>query len=233
MCYTAVGLFRCDINDTKITNKEGLIMKWFEDIFTKSKLMIISGILGIVGYFALAFISIINPAPLTAQYFILAVLPTLLLICYAKGQTSCQKALIGAILGIMMYAYWGIMAGFIEKEKNSIGYLELFMTIFLTIMFVNHLLLQIDHKGDTKIIKASQIILVVAIVLQLAETLAQIINKQEYYMTLNSLSLLCTVTMITCVESRVQKYKARRSAAMKAGTWTEEERQKSKKIFKF
>ena len=125
------------------------------------------------------------------------------------------------------------MAGFIEAEKNSIGYLELFMTIFLTIMFINHLLLQIDHKGDTKIIKVSQIMLVIAIVVQIAETLVQIINNQQYFMVLNSFSLLATVTMITCVESRIQKYKARRSAAMEAGTWTEEERQKSKKIFKF
>ncbi len=208
-------------------------MKWFEDIFTKSKVMVISGIISVAGYFALACISVITSAHLTEQYLILAALSALLLICYKKGETSCQKALIGATLGVLMYAYWGIMAGFIEAEKNSIGYLELFMTIFLTIMFINHLLLQIDHKGDTKIIKVSQIMLVIAIVLQLAETLAQIINNQMYFNILNSFSLLGTVTMITCVESRVQKYKARRSAAMKVGTWTEEERQKGKKIFKF
>ena len=208
-------------------------MKWFENIFTKSKLMIICGILSVAGYFALACISVITSAHLTEQYLILAVLSALLLICYKKGETSCQKALIGSILGVLMYAYWGIMAGFIEAEKNSIGYLELFMTIFLTILFINHLLLQIDHKGDAKIIKANQIMLIIAIALQIAETLAQIINNQMYFMVLNSFSLLATVTMITCVESRVQKYKARRSAAMKAGTWTEEERQKSKKIFKF
>ena len=208
-------------------------MKWFENIFTKSKLMIICGILSVAGYFALACISVINSAHLTEQYLILAVLSALLMICYKKGETSCQKALIGSILGVLMYAYWGIMAGFIEAEKNSIGYLELFMTIFLTIMFINHLLLQIDHKGDTKVIKVSQIMLVIAIVVQIAETLAQIINHQMYFMVLNSFSLLATVAMITCVESRIQKYKARRSAAMKDGTWTEEERQKSKKIFKF
>lgn len=208
-------------------------MKWFENIFTKSKLMIICGILSVAGYFALACISVITSAHLTEQYLILAVLSALLMICYKKGETSCQKALIGSILGVLMYAYWGIMAGFIEAEKNSIGYLELFMTIFLTIMFINHLLLQIDHKGDTKVIKVSQIMLVIAIVVQIAEMLAQIINHQMYFMVLNSFSLLATVAMITCVESRVQKYKARRSAAMKDGTWTEEERQKSKKIFKF
>ena len=208
-------------------------MKWFENIFTKSKLMIICGILSVAGYFALACISVINSAHLTEQYLILAVLSGLLLICYKKGETSCQKALIGSILGVLMYAYWGIMAGFIEAEKNSIGYLELFMTIFLTILFINHLLLQIDHKGDAKIIKANQIMLIIAIALQIAETLAQIINHQMYFMVLNSFSLLATVAMITCVESRIQKYKARRSAAMKDGTWTEEERQKSKKIFKF
>ena len=207
-------------------------MKWFEDIFTKSKLLIISGFLSVAGYFALACISIITSAHLTEQYLILAVLSALLLICYKKGETSCQKALVGAALGVLMYAYWGIMAGFIGAEKNSIGYLELFMTIFLTIMFINHLLLQIDHKGDTKIINVSRIMLVIAIVLQIAETLAQIINNQEYYMVLNSFGLLSAVTMVTCIESRIQKYKARRSAAMNAGTWTEEERQKSKKIFK-
>ena len=183
-------------------------------------------------YFALACISVITSAHLTVQYLILAALSALLIVCYKKGETSCQKALIGAVLGVLMYAYWGIMAGFIGAEKNSIGYLELFMTVFLTIMFINHLLLQIDHKGDVKIINVSRIMLVVAIVLQLAETLAQIINNQEYYMVLNSFGLLSTVAMVTCIESRIQKYKARRSAAMNAGTWTEEERQKSKKIFK-
>ena len=208
-------------------------MKWFEDIFTKTKLMVVSGFLSVVGYFALACISIITSAHLTEQYLILAALSALLLICYKKGETSCQKALIGAILGVLMYAYWGIMAGFLEAEKNSIGYLELFMTIFLTILFINHLLLQIDHKGDAKVIYVNRIMLIIAIVVQFAETLAQIINHQMYYMVLNSLSLLSAVTMITCIESRVQKYKAKRSAAMKAGTWTEEERQKSKKIFKF
>ena len=207
-------------------------MKRFEDIFTKSKLLVISGVVSAASYFALACISVINSAHLTEQYLILAALSALLMICYKKGETSCQKALVGAVLGVLMYAYWGIMAGFIGAEKNSIGYLELCMTIFLTIMFINHLLLQTDHKGDTKIINVSRIMLVIAIVLQIAETLAQIINNQEYYMVLNSFGLLSTVTMVTCIESRIQKYKARRSAAMNAGTWTEEERQKSKKIFK-
>lgn len=207
-------------------------MKRFEDIFTKSKLLVISGVVSAASYFALACISVITSAHLTEQYLILAALSALLMICYKKGETSCQKALVGAVLGVLMYAYWGIMAGFIGAEKNSIGYLELCMTIFLTIMFINHLLLQTDHKGDTKIINVSRIMLVIAIVLQIAETLAQIINNQEYYMVLNSFGLLSTVTMVTCIESRIQKYKARRSAAMNAGTWTEEERQKSKKIFK-
>lgn len=208
-------------------------MKWFEDIFTKSKLLIITGVLSVAGYFALACISIATSAHLTEQYLILAALSALLMIYYKKGETSCQKALVGAILGILMYAYWGIMAGFIGAEKNTIGYLELFATIFLTIIFINHLLLQADHKGDAKIIYVSQIMLVIAIVLQVAETVAQIFSNQMYYMILNSFSLLSTVAMITCIESRIQKYKVRRSAAIKAGTWTEEERQKSKKIFKF
>ena len=38
---------------------------------------------------------------------------------------------------------------------------------------------------------------------------------------------------LTCIESRIQKYKLRRSEGMANGTWTEEERLKCKKIFKF
>lgn len=208
-------------------------MKWFEKIFMNSKVMIISGILSIVGYFALACISVITSAHLTEQYLILATLSALLMICYTKGETSCQKALTGAIMGVLTYAYWSIMAGFIEAEKNAIGYLELFMTILLTIMFINHLLLQIDHKGNAKIINASRIMLVIAIALQIAETLTQIIYNQAYYMILNSFSLLSVVTMITCIESRVHKYKTIRSAAMENGTWSEEERKKAKQVFKF
>ena len=67
-------------------------MKRFEDIFTKSKLLVISGVVSAASYFALACISVITSAHLTEQYLILAALSTLLMICYKKGETSCQKA---------------------------------------------------------------------------------------------------------------------------------------------
>lgn len=209
-------------------------MKWFEDIFTKSKLMIISGILGVIGYLFLTVTSIINSAPLVSNYLIITVLLALLLICYKKGETSCQKALSGAVLGIFTYAYWVILSGTYGNYAGDIvTYLEIFMTLFITVIFINHLLLQIDHKGSKKVIVVSRVILVIAIICQIAEFFAQIFTGGFYYDIINSFSLLCAVTMITCMESRIQKYKARRSAAMDAGTWTEEERQKSKKIFKF
>ncbi len=208
-------------------------MKWFEDIFTKSKLMIISGIISVIVNLALVVISAINHAPLIAQYLIFAFLPALILLCYKKGETSAQKALIGAVLGIVMYANWTMLSGTYELGSSGIVTLGAFLTVFYTILFINHILLQIDHKGDKQIILASQIMLIVAIIWQFAEMIAQLFNGGQYYNILSSIGFLSLVTMITCVEARIQKYKARRSAAMASGTWTEEERQKSKKIFKF
>ncbi len=162
-------------------------MKWFEDIFTKSKLMIVSGVISVIVNLALLVISVINHAPLVAQYMIFASLPALILLCYLKGETSAQKALIGAVLGITMYANWTILSGIYGLGSSGIVTLGTFLTVFYTILFINHILLQVDHKGDKQNILAGQIM----------------------------------------------KYKASRSAAMASGTWTEEERQKSKKIFKY
>ena len=208
-------------------------MKWFEDIFTKSRLMIVSGVISVIVNLALAVISAINYPPLIAQYLIFAILPALILLCYKKGETSAQKALIGAVLGILMYANWTMLSGIYGLGSSGIVTLGTFLTIFYTILFINHILLQIDHKGDKQIVSASQIMLVVAIIWQFIEMIAQIFDGGQYYNVLSSIGILSLVTMITCVESRIQKYKARRSAAMASGTWTEEERQKSKKIFKF
>lgn len=208
-------------------------MKWFEDIFTKSKLMIISGVISVVVNLGLAVVNAISYPPLVAQYLIFAALPALILICYKKGETSAQKALIGAVLGIAMYANWTMLSGIYGLGSAGIVILGAFLTIFYTILFINHILLQIDHKGDNKVIRASQIMLIIAILWQLAELIAQFFSGGQYYNVLSSIGFLSLVTMITCVESRIQKYKARRSAAMAAGTWTEEERQKCKKIFKF
>ena len=208
-------------------------MKWFEDIFAKSKLMIISGVISVIVNLALAVIGAINYPPLIAQYLIFAFLPALILLCYKKGETSAQKALIGAVLGILMYANWTMLSGIYGLGSTGIVTLGTFLTIFYTILFINHILLQIDHKGDKQIILASQIMLIVAVIWQFMEMIAQFFNGGQYYNVLTSIGILSLVTMITCVESRIQKYKARRSAAMASGTWTEEERQKSKKIFKF
>ena len=195
--------------------------------------MIISGVISVAVNLALAVIGAINYPPLIAQYLIFAILPALILLCYKKGETSAQKALIGAVLGILMYANWTMLSGIYGLGSAGIVTLGTFLTIFYTILFINHILLQIDHKGDKQIVSASQIMLVVAIIWQFIEMIAQIFDGGQYYNVLSSIGILSLVTMITCVESRIQKYKARRSAAMASGTWTEEERQKSKKIFKF
>lgn len=130
------------------------------------------------------------------------------------------------------WATWVILSGIYGKGSGSVQFLEIFMTVFLTLIFINHILLQIDHKGESKVILISQLVLIVAIIWQFAELIAQVLSGGQYYDIINSFSLLSAVTMITCMESRIQKYKARRTEGLREGKWTEEERLKCK-IFKF
>ncbi|MBP5772579.1 MAG: hypothetical protein J6W35_00675 [Eubacterium sp.] len=209
-------------------------MKWFEDIFTKSKLMIVSGILGIVCFVFLAFNALYPFFEGFVNYAIVAALTIALMVCYKKGETSAQKALAGAVLAAITFWYWQISAGIFGRGSFIIDVLEFVLTVTMTVILINHIILQIDHKGDTIVIYINQVVLIVAILVQLAEFILQIISKDNmYYDKIHSLGVLAIVTMITCMESKIQKYKARRFKAMSAGTWTEEERKKSKKIFKF
>ncbi|MBP5155939.1 MAG: hypothetical protein J6252_05090, partial [Clostridia bacterium] len=116
----------------------------------------------------------------------------------------------------------------------AIDILEQVLTVALTVILIHHIILQTDHKGDMVLMYVNQIVLIIAILVQTAEFVLQIISSTNmYYDKIHSFGVLAVVTMITCMESRIQKYKGRRYSAINAGTWTPEERMKCKKIFKF
>ncbi len=210
-------------------------MKWFEDIFTKSKLMIISGIMALfcwTAYFIDA--AFIHPFGTYYEYFLLAVLLLMLLIFYKKGETSAQKALSASILALSLAFYWFQVCGLVWPYDGTVSsVLEMVMTGVTAILFINHILLQTDHKGDLKIILFNEIMLVAVVIIQIAQLIAKIYCGGSFYDIFNSFSFLFTYLFIVCMEARIQKYKARRFVATLEGRWTEEERQKSKKIFKF
>ena len=210
-------------------------MKWFENIFTKSKLMIVSGLLGILSFVFLAVNALFPFFVGFVNYVIVAGFTIALMICYKKGETSAQKALAGAVLAAIVFWYWQISVGLFGKGTSlPIDILEQVLTVALTVILINHVILQTDHKGDLALMYVNQIVLIIAILVQTAEFVLQIIsNTNMYYDKIHSFGVLAVVTMITCMESRIQKYKARRYYAMNAGTWTPEERMKCKKIFKF
>ena len=210
-------------------------MKWFENIFTKSKLMIVSGILGILCFVFLAVNALFPFFVGFVNYVIVAALTIALMVCYKKEETSAQKTLAGAVLAVIVFWYWQISFGaFGQGTSLTIDILEQVLTVALTVILIIHIVLQTDHKGDMILIYINQVVLIVVILVQTAEFVLQIISKTNmYYDKIHSLGVLAIVTMITCMESRIQKYKARRYNAMNAGTWTPEERTKSKKIFKF
>ena len=70
-------------------------MKWFENIFTKSKLMIVSGILGILCFVFLAVNALFPFFVGFVNYVIVAALTIALMVCYKKEETSAQKTLAG------------------------------------------------------------------------------------------------------------------------------------------
>ena len=209
-------------------------MKWFENLFTKSKLMIVSGVLGILCFVFLAVNALFPFFVGFVSYAIMAALTIALMICYKMGETSAQKALAGAVLSTMVFWYWQISVGTFGEGSLPIDILERVLTVALTVIFINHIILQTDHKGDMILMYINQFVLIVAILVQTAEFVLQITSKTNmYYDKIHSFGVLAIVTMITCMESRIQKYKGRRYNAMNAGTWTPEERLKCKKIFKF
>lgn len=210
-------------------------MKWFQDIFTKSKLMIISGIIAFLGWTAYFINSaFIHPFGTFYEYFILAVMLLMLLIFYKKGETSAQKALSASILAVSFAFYWFQVCGLVWPYDGTVStILEIAMTIITGILFLNHIILQTDHSGDLKIITVNEIMLVLVVLIQIVQLIAKYFCGGSFYDIYNSFCFLFTYLFIVCIEARIQKYKSRRFIAMKEGTWTEEERQKCKKIFKF
>lgn len=212
-------------------------MKWFEDIFTKSKLMIVSGVLGVLSCLFLAVYGFITHFDGYVNYAMLAILSAALLICYKKGETSAQKALAGAVLAVLVQFYSLCVFGGAYRSEAPLTFVviaECLEAVGYIVIFLNHILLQIDHKGDKAVIRVNQLVLVFTLAVQLAEFIVQLSDRNNIYiMKLHAFSFFCLAAMITCMESRIQKYKARRFAGMENGTWTEEERRKCKKIFKF
>ncbi len=210
-------------------------MKWFEDIFSKSVLMKVSAIIGILSFTAKAVIDLFTPKFNDKTLFSLFAVFILscLTVSYKKGETSCQKALAGGVLAVTSLFMWTIaLDGITYSFVPSLVTVEIISALFYTVVFINHLILQSEHSGKNTFTVICQVILFIAIYLQIVELLLQAFSKGEKFDFLLGLGFLSVITLTTCMETRIQKYKARRTKALSENNWTDEEREKSKKIFK-
>ena len=160
---------------------------------------------------------------------ILLALTVELFIAYKNGETNVQKTLLGALLMFLVVNYMDIA---FDQTYTFNKVISIIITLLLVLVFICHIHQQMDHTGHSMTIMINQfcgLIVAVRIVFDIYLT----INHVYYTGTiLWSLSLICTLTYVICIETRVGEYKKVRLEHKSNNTWTDEERAKAKEIFK-
>ena len=221
-------------------------MRWFEYVFAKSELMIVAAFMGIVGSIVATYMNIKAAWEIygTIQFIFIGLLLIALLIFYKLGETNCQKMLSGALLMVCVEFRWMEALDVFGFGNALIQGISLAMGILTTIVFINHLLMQVDHIGNRSLATINSVILCIMVILQIIrvvnvithpEILDQMFGdnvwakKAAFY---DWLALLGTNFVVVCMEARIQKYKARRFVAKMEHRWDDQEKELSKKIFR-
>lgn len=212
-------------------------MKKIEDIFTKTPILLIAGIVAVA----------VNVIDLIAELVIyksvsLYCIPVILyialcadlLVVYKKGETTAQKTLLGSLLTILLYENLKILISNIEGGAPISDIIMAWIaTVCYVLVFVNHIFMQHDHKGVRIYSVVNQITLPVLFMVYIFNAITFTVNPFGIFDILWNVSMISILLMIICMETRIQKYKRYRRAKEDAGEWNEETRKKAKKIFSF
>ena len=101
----------------------------------------------------------------------------------------------------------------------------------MTVLFVLHMLQQMDHAGHSKSVHISQYCGVLLILMLAGVAFLTILGQIRFESFVWSLSVTATVFLILIIEVRIDEYKKIRASKKAEGCWTDEERQKAKQIF--
>ena len=206
-------------------------------VFMNSKLLLICGIAASILMIASGIATTVayqNVSWGLPNYFV-ALLSIGILISYRTGETNCQKMLIGSLIFFLMYDAINMVvtAVSIASPALLIGRC-VFVAVLFFLIFTNHLILQSDHTGTRAASFVNQCALIVLLLTLVFYTVK--LGFEEGTTVANwfyDLGLVAAVTMIVCIETKIQIYRMIRAEGKKNGTWNDESRAKNKAIFKF
>ena len=151
---------------------------------------------------------------------------------FFKGQINVQKMLFGAILIAMVKEQAELMALNAAYNGGKVLIQDIALLIISIVIFVFHIYQQVDHAGKSFAVLMNQLLGFVGFVFLFfaIRNLAVAPASLSSYVFL--FGYVSNIMMIICMETRVEAYKQIRDKARREGTWTEEKRQESKKLFK-
>lgn len=162
---------------------------------------------------------------------IFLLLLVLLLYSYRKGETNMQKMLLGGLITFLVFDFLGQLVSYIKGGYAFSIVTWVINSIMAIIIFVSHMVQQMDHKGTSASTVVSQccgVLIIGGIIRQMEHFYNGYITAPSALWTVSSLA---TYIFIISVETRINEYKKIRAEKRAAACWTEEERQKAKKIF--
>jgi len=209
-------------------------MKTFLDsLFLKKTTFVLSVMIACAGWIGWGINEGIVGQYVCALYAILfVILLIMLLSAYKRGETNLQKTLLGGLLTTLFLMYVEPLADSLTKgNAPAIIYYATGCTLIL-IVFITHMLQQLDHTGASVSSAVGQF--GGLIVLTLLIWVIYLATKGEFTLLelFWAISISATVVYIISMETRIKEYKKIRAAKRTEGTWTEEERQKAKTLFK-
>ena len=210
--------------------------KILSDIFNSSKVLLVSCIIASISYIisGVLYLGDYGLFSYSLPNFCVSLILISLLTCYKNGETNCQKSLMGALLFFLFANNLNMFATSLDCNgiSNVITIRTGISVVLALIIFYNYLVSQSDHIGIKKNVTISQITIItmfIFFVVSFVQTLkADVLVSDIFFYTAN----ICTYVMIVCIETKVQIYKGIRLKQKAEGTWNDEARMESKKIFK-
>jgi len=205
-----------------------ILNKFYLNKFT----FIISSIIAITGFMAWGINYLSFSQYTKAIYaFIYATLVIMLFIAYKKGETNLQKMLLGALLTYQLYNSLNTLVYDIQAQLTKAMIIWTINSILIIIIFISHMIQQMDHKGSSISTVVSQCCGILIVGAQINQIMHILENYITYATVIWTISSTATYIFIIAMETRINEYKKVRTAKKAEGCWTEEARKEAKKIF--
>jgi len=199
-------------------------------IYLNKTLFIVSSAIAVCCYLVDAIQAIVNG--MFADYaLILIALVVLLQWAFFAGQINVQKMLFGAMLLAMVQEQCSILQLDAALGGGAIA-MDVAVLVFAIVVFVCHIYQQMDHKGKSMASLINQLLGLIAFFFALTAVVNMLYAPAMFGNYVFLFGFAANTIMIICMETRVETYKQIRDKARAEGTWTEENRQEAKKLFK-